>query len=188
MNDSTRDKSSTDGEIILPWYHQFWFWFVFGPLIFIIFMCGVTISIALRGADDVVIDNYYKEGRMINQTMDQDKRAAELGLVALVKFELEKNQLVVRFDHPRMDGKPLPDKLLLNLSHPVKAALDQLIVLNKTQGNHYEGILKSRPEYSWYMTLYSIEKFEDRNQAEWTLSGQINFSARHEAWLKPRPH
>ena len=188
MSDSVERKNTTDDEMVAPWYRQFWFWFVFGPLIFIIFMCAFTVSIALRGADDVVIDNYYKEGRMINQTLDQDKRAAELGLIALVKFELDRNRVLVRFDHPRMDGKPNPDKLLLNLSHPVKAAMDQLIVLNKIESNQYEGILKARPEYSWYMTLYSVEKFEDRNQAEWTLSGQIHFSVRHDAWLKPRSH
>ncbi len=173
-------------EAVAPWYRQFWFWFVFGPLIFIIIMCGFTVSIALNNADDVVIDNYYKEGRMINQTLDQDKRASELGLIALVKFDLDKNKVNLRFDHPRMDGKSHPDILLLNMGHPVKASFDQIIVLHKKTANQYQGELKSRPEYNWYLTLYATDTLANRNDAEWTLSGQIHFSATRDAWLKPR--
>lgn len=187
-NTSPTGNEKTTHEIVAPWHRQFWFWFIFGPLIFIIIMCIFTVSIALKNADDVVIDNYYKEGRMINQTLDQDKKASELGLIALVKFDLDNNKVTLRFDHPRMDGKAYPDRLLLNLSHPVKASLDQLIVLNKKEGSFYEGILKSRPEYHWYITLYSVDNIAQRNQAEWTLSGQIHFSATRDTWLKPRPH
>jgi uncharacterized protein len=187
MSHSPENKTdATDHDAQRPWYRQFWFWFVFGPLIFIIIMCGFTVSIALKNADDVVIDNYYKEGRMINQTLDQDKRARELGLIALVKFDLDTNKVTLSFDHPRMDGKSHPDVLLLNMGNPVKAALDQMIVLHKKSANQYEGVLMSRPEYNWYLTLYSTDKWAERNSAEWTLSGQIHFSAKWDAWLKPR--
>ncbi len=174
------------GEIIAPWYGQFWFWFIFGPLIFIIIMCGFTVSIAFKNADDVVIDNYYKEGRMINQALEQDQRASELGLIALIKFDLNNNKVSLRFDHPRMDGKSNPDILLLNMGHPVKAAQDQFIQLQKTKPNQYEGVISVRPEHNWYLTLYAVDDINKRKESEWSLSGQIHFSARHDAWLKPR--
>ncbi|HSX84641.1 MAG TPA: FixH family protein, partial [Cellvibrio sp.] len=79
--------SDSPEEIVKPWYRQFWFWFVFSPLIYIIIMCSVTVTIALKGADDVIIDNYYKEGRMINQALEQDKRAQELGLSGELRFD-----------------------------------------------------------------------------------------------------
>mgnify|MGYP001619987624 FL=1 len=69
MIDQTAEK-------ILPWYRQFWFWFVFGPLLFIIVLCGIFVFIAFKNSDDVVTDNYYKVGRMINQTLSQDEKAA----------------------------------------------------------------------------------------------------------------
>lgn len=173
-------------EIVAPWYRQFWFWFIFGPLIFIIIMCGFTVSIAFKNADDVVIDNYYKEGRMINQALDQDKRASELGLIALLKFDLNNNKVTLRFDHPRMDGKSNPDILLLNMGHPVKAAQDQFIQLHKKTSSQYEGVINIRPEHNWYLTLYAVDNIEKRKESEWSLSGQIHFSANHDAWLKPR--
>lgn len=74
-------------ENVLPWYRQFWFWFVFGPLIFIIVMCIIFVSIAFNYSDDVVTDNYYKTGVMINQKLEQDHRAEALGLSANVKFD-----------------------------------------------------------------------------------------------------
>jgi len=183
--ESTSNVQDTP-EVIAPWYRQFWFWFVFGPLIFIIIMCIFTVSLAFRHADDVVIDNYYKEGRMINQTLDQDKRAKELGLVALIKFDIDKHQVTLRMDHPRMDGKSHPEILLLNMGHPVKATMDQIIQLHKISGSQYKGKLLAPPEYNWYLTVYSVEKIENRDDAEWSLSGQINFSVRRDAWLKPR--
>lgn len=180
-------KSEKNGhEIIAPWYKQFWFWFVFGPLIFIIIMCGFTVSIALHNADDVVIDNYYKEGRMINQALEQDERASELGLIALLKFDVNNNKVTLRFDHSRMDGKSHPDILLLNMGHPVKASQDQFIQLHQKTPSQYEGIINIRPEHNWYLTLYAVDAIEKRKASEWSLSGQIHFSASHDAWLKPR--
>ena len=82
-------------EKILPWYRQFWFWFVFGPLIFIIVLCCFTVSIAFNYADDVVTDNYYKSGLMINQTLKQDETAAALHLVAQVKFDQATGEVLV---------------------------------------------------------------------------------------------
>ncbi|WP_280522441.1 FixH family protein [Cellvibrio mixtus] len=70
-----------------PWYREFWFWFVFSPLIYIIIMCSITVTIALKGADDVIVDNYYKEGRMINQALEQDQRARDLGLSGDLRFD-----------------------------------------------------------------------------------------------------
>ncbi len=180
------NAEKNDSEIVAPWYKQFWFWFVFSPLIYIIIMCGFTVSIAFKNADDVVIDNYYKEGRMINQALDQDKRASELGLIALLKFDLNNNKVILRFEHTRMDGKANPDILLLNMGHPVKAAQDQYIQLHKITPSQYEGVINIRPEHNWYLTLYAVDNIEKRKESEWSLSGQVHFSARHDAWLKPR--
>ena len=54
---------------VKPFYRKFWFWFVFTPLIVVVCVSLTMVTVAFRHADDVVIDNYYKEGRMINQTM-----------------------------------------------------------------------------------------------------------------------
>ncbi len=179
MNDST-------DEIVLPWYRQFWFWFVFGPLIFIIIMCGFTVSIALKGADDVIIDNYYKEGRMINQTLEQDRRAQALGLSGDLTFDRTTGEISLSIANAPSDATLMPEQLLLMMGHPVKAAKDQLITLTAIAPGKYRGELQAEPDYSWYLTLYPIKDLAERNQAAWTISGEINFRVADKTLLAPR--
>lgn len=173
-------------EHVKPWYREFWFWFVFGPLIFIIIMCGFTVSIALKGADDVIIDNYYKEGRMINQALEQDKRASELGLSGDLRFDLTSGDIILKIANVPTDEALMPQELLLMMGHPVKAAKDQMIVLKYVSTGYYRGELLEKPEYAWYLTLYPINDIAKRNEAPWTLSGEINFQQGDATQLAPR--
>lgn len=178
--------ANQNDESIKPWYRQFWFWFIFGPLIFIIIMCGFTVSIALKGADDVIIDNYYKEGRMINQALEQDKHASELGLRGDLRFDLTTGDVVLNIANAPADEALMPQQLLLLMGHPVKAAKDQLISLKAISAGYYRGELLAKPEYSWYLTLYPVSDIANRNQAPWTLSGEINFQSDDKTLLSPR--
>ncbi len=169
-------------EVILPWYRQFWFWFVFGPLIFIILLCSVTVSVAFNFADDVVTDNYYKSGLMINQTLKQDETAAALHIVAQVSFDRATGEVLVSLsgDHA------FPKNLLLFLDNPVKSKKDQSVLLTETSAGQYRGELASPVEYSWYISLVPESDVAKRKQAEWLLSGEINFSKMQETRLQSR--
>ena len=173
-------------ESVKPWYRQFWFWFVFSPLIYIVILCSVTVTIALKGADDVIIDNYYKEGRMINQALEQDKRASELGLHGDLRFDLATGDIILKIANAPTDEALMPQQLLLMMGHPVKAAKDQMIALNYISPGYYRGELLEKPEYSWYLTLYPIRDIAQRNEAPWTISGDINFQLGDTTQLAPR--
>lgn len=166
-------------EQILPWYRQFWFWFVFGPLIFIIGLCVFTVSLAFRYADDVVTDNYYKDGVMINQVLQQDERAIALNLKAELKFDSTLGELLVSITN----GRDLPPQLTLYMDHPVKKTMDQHILLQQIAPGHYRADLSSAPEFSWYLVLVPGT---DRKKADWSLSGDINFAKASQAVLQPR--
>jgi len=178
--------NASNDENVLPWYRQFWFWFVFGPLIFIIIMCGFTVSIALKGADDVIIDNYYKEGRMINQALEQDKRAQALGLSGNLSFDRTSGEVLLSIANVPADATLMPEQLLLMMGHPVKAAKDQLITLTAIAPGKYRGELLAEPDYAWYLTLYPVKDLALRNEAPWTLSGEINFRVANTTLLAPR--
>lgn len=178
--------NETTDEIVKPWYRQFWFWFVFSPLIYIIIMCSVTVTIALKGADDVIIDNYYKEGRMINQALEQDKRAQELGLSGELRFDRASGEVILSIANVPSDTALMPEQLLLMMGHPVKAAKDQLIALTAIAPGKYRGELLAEPDYSWYLTLYPVKDIALRKEAPWTLSGEINFRVADKTLLAPR--
>ncbi len=179
-------KDEITDESQKPWYRQFWFWFVFSPLIYIMIMCSITVTIALKGADDVIIDNYYKEGRMINQTLEQDKRAQALGLSGNLSFDRTTGEVMLAITNPPADASLMPEQMLLLMGHPVKAAKDQLISLRAIAPGQYRGELVAEPEFSWYLTLYPISDIAQRNDAPWTLSGGIDFRTSENTLLAPR--
>ncbi|AQT60137.1 FixH family protein [Cellvibrio sp. PSBB023] len=169
-----------------PWYREFWFWFVFSPLIYIIIMCSITVTIALKGADDVIVDNYYKEGRMINQALEQDQRARDLGLSGDLRFDRTTGEVALSIANAPSDAGLMPDSLLLMMGHPVKEEKDQLIHLKAIGPGEYRGELLTKPEYSWYLTLYPIGNIDLRKDAAWTLSGEIDFRLNEKTGLAPR--
>lgn len=168
-------------EKILPWYRQFWFWFVFGPLIFIVALCAVTVTVAFRYSDDVVTDNYYKSGVMINQTLQQDEHAAQLGLNAALKFDQDTGEVLVH-----LQGSEQPKQLMLYLDNPVKSAKDQHILLQEISAGNYRGELAEPINYSWYLALVPETEVSKRKQAQWLLTGDINLANTHETLLQPR--
>lgn len=165
-----------------PFYRQFWFWFVFTPLIVVVCVSLTMVTVAFRHADDVVIDNYYKEGRMINQTMEQDRRALELDLTAQLRFDRTTGEVFLQI--PQQAS--VPPQLLLLLDHPFEADLDQQIVLQQTSSGHYRGELEANPRNNWYVSLLPVLDKSQRKSAEWLLSGEINFAANDETQLQPR--
>lgn len=165
-----------------PFYRQFWFWFVFTPLIVVVCVSMVTVTIAFRHADDVVIDNYYKEGRMINQSLEQDRRALELKLTAQLRFDTTTGEIFVQI--PQQDA--VPEKLLLVLDHPFEADLDQQVVLHQTSSGHYRGELERSLSNNWYVSILPVLDKSQRKTAEWLLSGEINFAINDETLLQPR--
>ncbi len=169
-------------EHLLPWYRQVWFWMVVGPLLFIMMFCAITVSMAFHYSDDVVADNYYKEGRAINQVLEQDEQALALGLTANVRFDHTTNEVLVSIKN----SKNLPKKILLFMDHPVKKNKDQHMVLQEIVPGEYRAELAARLEYSWYLSLVPEVDVSRRKQANWLLSGGIDFSKRAEAFLQPR--
>ena len=173
---------TTSDEHLLPWYRQFWFWFIFGPLIFIICLCFFTVGLAFRYSDDVVTDNYYKEGVMINQIRHQDERALALNLSALIKYDLLTGEVLVSI----RNAEKLPAQLVLYMDHPVKKTKDQYLILQKTAVGEYRADLISPPEFFWYLVLVPELDVKKRTKVEWSLSGSIDFAKSSEAFLQPR--
>lgn len=79
----------------LPWYKQGWPWAIISiPLSAVLFGI-VMVTVASQNPDDLVVDDYYKEGMAINERLARDNNAARLGIRgALVERDDER----LRFD------------------------------------------------------------------------------------------
>ena len=147
----------------MPWYRQFWPWFLI-MLPASVVMAGLfTAYIAHRHADDLVVDNYYKEGLTINRRLEKEQRATELQLTARLQFS---NEVVT----VELDGPVGASTLRLLLSHPLEADEDFAVSLSKVSPGHYRGILAHKIAPHWHWSL------ETQQENGWRLGGAVQAS------------
>lgn len=66
--------------INLPWYKQGWPWVIISIPLSAVLFGVVMITVASQNPDDLVADDYYKEGMAINERLARDHKATELGI------------------------------------------------------------------------------------------------------------
>ncbi|UTF60048.1 FixH family protein [Gilvimarinus sp. DA14] len=164
-----------------PWYREPWAWFVLTPLIVVVIVSLSFVTVAVRHADDTVIDNYYKQGRMINQSLEQDKRAANWQLQAELQWRGAKSEVNVELSSPVI---PAPEELTLWLDHPFEESLDTRLTLQKVSDTSYRA-QSPNLTHQWYVTLVPGRSDSGRTDSPWRLRGEINFDHREQWTLSP---
>ena len=147
---------TTADEIFTPWYKEPWAWFV--VIILTVSVCwGIfQLTVAFRNADSVVIDDYYKNGRAINEDLTRDQNAQQLDIKAKLVIDDVTGEVKVLLSG-KMDK--YPPKLRLSLLSPVFALKDSVISLNRTLLGYYIGQLEEQVSGSYYIQLETLDKF-----------------------------
>lgn len=114
-------KTTNPPEAALPWYRHRWPWLLaIAPAVALV---GgfVTLWLALTTSDSLVVDDYYREGRAINQQFARDRLAAALGLRGELRFDA--GTVSLRMSAER--GSAWPPELALRVAHATIASLDR---------------------------------------------------------------
>ena len=104
-----------------PWYRHLWPWLLMlGPAIVIV--AGViTTVIAVSRPDAVVVDDYYKRGKAINQDLRRDRAATSLRLSVDATYDAGKGVLSGRM---RSWGRPFAAPIRIHLAHATQPEKD----------------------------------------------------------------
>ena len=143
-----------------PWYRQFWPWFLIA-LPAAIVVAGINmVFIAHEGADDLVVDEYYKDGLAINRKLEKRERAERLGISA--RLSISGNDITVT-----TAGPVTASQLKLTLSHPLESDLDFEIFVVQSVPGEYRGSLPATvaPRWHWALRLPGDEG--------WRLDGTV---------------
>ena len=120
-----------------PWYRDRWPWILLSGPAAVIVAGAFTTVLAVRSADGLVADDYYKRGLAINQTLARAERARSLGLAATAAFSGERVQVALA-------GPAQTSALQLTLVYPTLAGRDLRIRLRRTgRAGSYEAALPS---------------------------------------------
>jgi hypothetical protein len=164
-------KPTESNDIPKKWYREFWAWFILTPLIVVVIVSSFTVTVAVRNADDRVLDDYYKQGRMINMRIDEDLVAAQLQLTADITIDQTINELSVIL---RSVNAVFPKTIVLDFSHPSDQALDHSVLLTHIAKGQYQAELSRELLYRWYLRIFPQEIPEGGKQ--WRLRGEIDLA------------
>ncbi len=148
-------------------YREPWFWAVFAPLIIIALVCSVLLSFAVVGADNRISDDYYKQGRMINNRFTAELHAEQLQ----IKGQLQLDR-VTREVELALEGQQLPKAVTLRFSHPASAELDRALVLRQASPNRYFTQVESLPKGRYYLLLEGVS-----DEGAWRVNTEMDFDS-----------
>lgn len=148
-----------------PWYKQFWPWFLIAIPGSSVITGMVMLTVAIRGGDTLVRDDWYKDGMAINQRLDKQNRAREAGLKAFFSFSPGDNIVQLRIDN--LDNTQ-ESALFLDLVHPTMAQRDMRVELYKAPDDTWFAKLTATPDGLYYAQIRS-------GQQGWEIDAPINF-------------
>jgi hypothetical protein len=132
-----------------PWHREPWVWLIIAIPLATVVGGFVTLGLAIRTGDELVTDDFRKEGVAIYADPRRDAAAARLGVSAELAVDRAVGRIGVRLDMPRGEAPP---ELLLVLSHATRAEYDHMVVLRRSE-HGYSGQLDRFEPGRWYLEL-----------------------------------
>lgn len=157
-----------------PWYRHPWPWILMAIPAASIVVGMAMLTLAINSPGDVVVDNYYEEGRGINQSFAMDHAAEELGISAHLVFESSSQAARIYLQGREEAG------LQLRIYHAIDSDRDRtLVFLPIGQGEYHndsqvlEEVLQSQS--NWYVELRNMDD-------EWRLRKRLRTPAAEMQW------
>ena len=150
-----------------PWYSFPLVWMMIAIPFSAVIMGVVMMWLAIDTDDGLVPDDYYKLGLEINRVIKRDKKAAELGLSAVIEFDNSTRVIRIRFDKGVLET--FPKSLPLHLQHATRENSDITVWLDHGIGNQYIGHVKQAiTEGVWYFKISGSSGAD----ADWKLNAR----------------
>ena len=158
---------------VAPWYKHRWPWLLMlGP--FVVLVAGfVTMWISFSGADALVVDDYYKQGKAINQDLRRDRVASNLGLQFSLRYDAASGNLV-----GGMKGLTNQLPLTLLLIHPTVPQKDKRMVVTPDSEGQFSLSLPMLERAHWQVQI------EDAARS-WRLQGDWSWPQQNKIDISP---
>ncbi len=162
-----------------PWHKYPLVWMMVLIPFTAVIMGVVMMWLALDTDDGLVADDYYKLGLEINRVIERDKKAAELGLSAIIEFDNSARILKIQFDKGLLESYP---KILpLQLQHATRENSDISVVLDHGIGNQYIGhVNQTISEGIWYFEISGKDKVD----SDWKLNARSHVRSQNTIQLQ----
>jgi len=154
----------------LPWYKQFWPWFLIVLPLCAVIASLTTLKIALDNSDSLVAEDYYKKGKAINMDLRKIKYAQQIGIKFLVKVGDKEVQIT------QHGGPQYRAALNVRFYHPTMADKDFNLHATADANYIYHIPLTDAISGPWEVRLEGFD-------AKWRIQQRINIKDDVEYWL-----
>jgi hypothetical protein len=175
-------------QINRPWWTEWGLLLVVGLPALTILACAVTVTIAVKGRDGVVSEDYYRQGLAINQSLKRDEVAAKRGLSATLSLDSERQRIQVQVSQahgetPSSTESPERQHLRLELINAVHPERDQRLILSPERDGRWFAEVPGVAPGPWDIVL---EGNDWRLRAQRIrLGGDPQFLMPHPSGIKP---
>jgi uncharacterized protein len=158
---------STRSNTEQPWYRQLWPWLLIALPTVAVCASIATLFIAMRDPDGLVVEDYYRHGLAINQTLERKELAQRLGLEA--QLSIDGNTIQLHLTSATDAQSPY---LVLHLLHPTRTSQDEQVQLAARGAAIYGARARQPVTGDWYVRIVPPN-------AAWILSGRIHAPTLH---------
>lgn len=161
-------------EDTLPWYRQFWPWFIMALPAFAVVAGLYTVWLAMQTTDSLVVQSDDGMNVVTERNLAAEKEADRLGLSAVIDIDAETGAVLVTMSS--LSTLAPPQSLNLRMRHPTMASRDATIDVLQAMPNQdglptWAGHFTTPPQGRLYLTLSSEDTW--RLSAEWAGQSSI---------------
>lgn len=165
------------GQSQQPWYKHRWPWLLMlGPFLVLV-AGGYTGWLAFSRQDQLVVGDYYTQGKAINKDLRRDHAASALGLGATLRYDAAEARLSgAILSH----GKPLAGRVLLHLAHATQPEKDIKLEVQPDAEGKFSAPLPMFERTRW-IVLVENQARDWRMESSWTWPAQREIELRADA-------
>lgn len=160
-----------------PWYTHRWPWLLMlGPVSVLAGGTFVTV-LALGHPDAMVVDDYYKKGKAINQDLRRDRAAAAMGLRLSMRYAPLSGVVSGRIGGA---AGPTTAPFRLRLAHPTLPERDVVLMLVPDGEGRYTAALPALEATHWQVVAEGA-------RGDWKLNGRWDWKKQGELLIQADP-
>mgnify|MGYP003483309219 CR=1 FL=1 len=162
---------------VRPWYTHRWPWFLMlGPALVLV-AGGYTGYLATTRQDAVVVDDYYKKGKAINQDLRRDKRASAMQLAFAASHDPAAGTLEGTLTSA---GKPVTAPFRIRLAHSTLPQKDMELEAVPASSGRFSTALPLLEQARWRVVVEGLE-------GDWRLAGTWQWPQQRALELRADP-
>lgn len=170
-------KPQGDAETRSPWYTHRWPWLLMlGPALVLV-AGAFTAYLAVTREDAVVVDDYYKKGKAINQDLSRDKAASRMQLAFSARHDPSVGTLEGTLTSL---GKPVITPFRIRLAHSTLPHKDMVLEAVPGPGGRFSAALPLLEQARWRVVV-------EGPAGDWRLAGAWQWPQQRALELRADP-